>query len=89
MKIDPPIDQRGYLRTNFLKMTGSFSGLRRIYLAPGTLATTTKEEKELLGTSPPVLPEEQLEEEVSGKGCLVFLVGAVAALLSACSLLSG
>ena len=87
-RIDPPTDQRGYLRTDFLKMTGSFSGLRRIYLSPGTLAITTKEEKELLDTFPPELPEEQLEEEVSGKGCLVFFIGALAALLAACSMLS-
>lgn len=88
VKIDPPADQRGHLRTEFRKMTGSFFGLKRIYLAPGTLATTTKEEKELLDTFPPELPEEQLEEEVSGKGCLVFLVGALATLLAACSMLS-
>ena len=88
VKIGPVSGSDGFLRRDFLKMQGDFSGLRRIYLAPGTLATTTRTEEELLGNFPPVLPEEQAEEEVSGKGCLLFLVGAVAALLAACSMLS-
>ena len=75
----------GLLRVNLNKLAPEFDGLKRIYVAPASSLLSSEEEAELLGKEPPELPAEQLEEEVSGKGCLLFLVGALAVLLGACT----
>lgn len=86
VKLSAPADE-GLLRMNLGKTATEFGGLKRIYLAPASSLLSSEEEAELLGKEPPELPAEQLEEEVSGKGCLLFLVGALAVLLGACAFL--
>ena len=86
VKLNPP-DGGDALRMQCSDLTVEFGGLKRIYLAPSSSLTSAEDDAELLGQPPPELPAEQPEEEVSGKGCLLFLVGALTALLAACSCL--
>ena len=74
------------LRVNMNKVAAEFNGLKRIYLAPTSSLLSSEDEQELLGQEPPELPADEPEEEVSGKGCLLFLIGSLAALLGACSI---
>ena len=87
VKLTPPVGEPAtrMLHGNF---TAEFNGLKRIYLAPSSSLTSSEDDEELMGQFPPEMPAEQLEEEVSGKGCLLFLVGALTALLAACACLS-